>query len=428
MRARLEARRARLARAHALAGPLVADAFAELVAHARDHALTLVGLVWGAASVVLLLSLGEGFFAFLDLGFKKTGDRYTFIDAGYTTSESGGARPGRRIWLERDDYERLRAVVPAAAAVAAELGHGAALVRTPLRTRTTAVSGGTPELARIQVLRVARGRFYDAADDREARRVAVLGASLVPIFFGDADPLGGTLEIEGRPFRVIGVLEKKGAQLVMNNALHDDMVFVPLAAAQRAFDAGDRTHGLAANPRRLEEIGAMHAQIRAALWPAHRIRPDDTEAVRIQSITEFTAGTMAVAAGLRVILGLVGAGTLALAGVGVANLMIALVSRRRMEFAVRRACGARRGDVLLQILVETVVVVISGGALGVLVGAAIASAVALLPLPPMVPVPRVSPGVLVTTFAVLAATGVAAGVAPARLASRVDPGTALRVV
>jgi putative ABC transport system permease protein len=411
----------------ALAGPLTADALAELRAHARDHALTLVGLVWGAASVVLLLSLGEGFFTFLDLGFKKTGDRYSFVDAGYTSSESGGARPGRRIWLEREDYERIRAAVPAAAAVAAEFSHGAASVRTPRRTRTTAVSGGTPELARIQVLRVARGRFYDEADDREARRVAVLGANLVPIFFGGADPLGRSLEIEGRPFRVIGVLEKKGAQLVMNNALHDDMVFVPLSAAQRAFGAGDRTHGLAADPRRRDLIDAMHGQIRAALFPRHHIRPDDTEAVRLQSITEFTAGSMAIAAGLRVILGLVGAGTLALAGVGVANLMIALVSRRRVELAVRRACGARTSDVVLQILLETVVVVLAGGALGALAGAGIAMAIELLPRPEMVPAPRVSPSVLVTTFGVLFATGVLAGVAPARLASRVDPGVALRV-
>jgi putative ABC transport system permease protein len=227
---------------------------------------------------------------------------------------------------------------------------------------------------------------------------------------------------------VIGVLERKGPQLVMNNALHDDMVFVPLAAAQRAFDLGDRTHGLLANPRRRDAIDAMHAQIRAALWPAHHIRPDDDEAVKLQSVTEFTAGVTAIAVGLRVILGLVGAGTLALAGVGVANLMIALVSRRRMELAVRRACGARRADVVLQILIETVVVVVTGGAAGVLLGAGIATGIGALPLPPMIPVPRVSPVVVVTTFAVLAATGAAAGVAPARLASRVDPGVALRVV
>jgi putative ABC transport system permease protein len=377
---------------------------------------------------VLLLSAGEGFFSFLDLGFKKTGDRWTMIDGGYTTAESGGARPGRRVSLEREDYLRLRAAVPAAAVVGAEVSHGAALVRTPLRTRTTCVSGATPEIAEIQVLRVARGRFFDAADERASRRVAVLGANLVPIFFGGSDPIGRTIEIENRPFRVIGVLERKGAQLVINNALHDDMVFVPLGAAQRAFDRGDEVNGLAANPRHLDQIEAMHQQIRAVLAPLHHVSPDDTEAVRVQSITEFTAGITSIAVGLRVLLGLVGAGTLALAGVGVANLMIALVARRRTELAVRRACGARRGDVMLQLVIETVVVVAAGGALGVLLGAGIALAIGMLPLPPMIPKPRVSPGVLVTTFAVLAATGVAAGIAPARLASRVDPGSALRVV
>jgi putative ABC transport system permease protein len=123
----------------------------------------------------------------------------------------------------------------------------------------------------------------------------------------------------------------------------------------------------------------------------------------------------------------VGAGTLALAGVGVANLMVALVHQRRGELAVRRACGARRGDVMLQLLLETVLVVLGGGALGVALGAGLALAVQLLPVPEMIPVPVISPRVLLATFGVLVATGLVAGVVPARVASRVDPAAALRV-
>jgi putative ABC transport system permease protein len=426
MRARRE-RSARALRAWRLAGPLAGDALAELASHARGHALTLLSLVWGAAATVLLLSLGAGFFQFLDLGFKKTGDRYSFVNGGYTTSEGGGARPGRRIELDYDDYLRVRASAPSAARVVGEVDHAAALVRTPRRTRTTSVAGATPEVAELSVLRVGRGRFFDGEDERAKRRVAVLGANLATIFYGDEDPLGRALEIEGKPFRVIGVLSRKGPQLVTNNALHDDMVFIPLAAAQRLFGMRDRVGGLLVDPHTKQDVAALHAELRAVLLPAHHVRADDTEAVQLQSITEFTATTMTIAAGLEVLLLCVGAGTLALAGVGVANLMVALVHQRRGELAVRRACGARRGDVMLQLLLETVLVVLGGGALGVALGAGLALAVRLLPVPEMIPVPVISPRVLLATFGVLVATGLVAGVVPARVASRVDPAAALRV-
>jgi ABC-type antimicrobial peptide transport system permease subunit len=115
-----------------------------------------------------------------------------------------------------------------------------------------------------------------------------------------------------------------------------------------------------------------------------------------------------------------------MAGVGVANLMIALVNARQRELATRRACGARRSDLTLQLLVETIVVVVAGGGAGALLGVAIALGVGWLPLPEQLPTPEVSPAVVFTTFAVLVGTGIVAGVAPARLASQVDPATALR--
>lgn len=427
MSSRRERRQGRWTRTAGLLGPLAEDGLQQLRAQWRQHALTLVGLVWGAAAVVLLLSFGTGFFAFLDVGFKKTGDRYTFVGGEYTSSESGGQRPGRRIEFTRDDFERLRASVPSARLVAAELQAGSSSVRTSYRTKTTAVSASTPDIRLIKQLRVARGRFYDEVDDREGRAVAVLGANLPAVFFGAEDPLGRTIQVQGRPFRVIGVLERKGFQIVVNNALHDDMLFIPLGAGQRALGVGDRVGGLIAEPARLDRVDAMHAEIHALLWPRHRIQPDDEQAIRVESITEFLRPITNIAIGLQLLLGLVGTGTLAMAGVGVANLMIAIVNGRRLELAMRRACGARRSDVTLELLVETLVVVMTGGALGIGLALALVWGVAALPLPEMVPVPRVSSSVLATTLLVLLATGLAAGVAPARTASRVDPAAALRV-
>jgi putative ABC transport system permease protein len=390
--------------------------------------LTLVGIVWGSTAVVLLLSLGAGFYAFLDIGFKKTGDRYTAVVGEYTTAESGGARPGRRIRLTREDLPRLRASAPSASRIAAEIQHASAALRTSRRTRTGAVSAATPDVQHIQVLRVARGRFYDEEDVRLTRAVAVLGASLPEVFFGSEDPLGRTLQIEGKPFVVVGVLARKGPQLVINNALHDDMVFVPLTSGQRAFGARSEIGEVLLDPRTLGEIERMHAEVRETLRPVHHIAPRDPGALRIESITEVTEPFRRIALGLTALLGLVGTVTLAMAGVGLANLMIAIVQSRLAELAMRRACGARRGDLTLQLLVETGLVVLCGGALGVVTAMAIVSALRNLPLPEMVPRPEISLGVLGTALGVLCATGLLAGVVPARTASRVDPAAALRVI
>jgi putative ABC transport system permease protein len=417
----------RLRRTLTLLRPLVDDGFAQLAAEWRRHLLTLVGVVWGSAAVVFLLSTGAGFYNFLDVGFKKTGDRHTMIHGEHITAATGGGRPGRKIALTRADVDRLRAGVPSARVIAAEVLRGTVAVRTTRRTRSTVVSAATPDLASIQELHVARGRFFDRDDDRRGRAVAVIGSNLVPIFFGAANAIGRTLHIEGKPFQVIGVLAHKGQQLMVNWGLHDDMVFIPLRAGRPVFGQGDEVEYVYAKPRRLDDIPAMHAEIRAVLAPWHHIPRGDTDAVLLQSVTEYTESFRAIGVGLQILLGCIGTIALAMAGVGVANLMIAIVNDRRMELAVRRACGARRRDVTFQLLVETLLIVLAGGAVGVLLGAGLALGIGLLPLPEAIPAPRISTSVLLATFGVLAGVGIGAGIVPARLASRVDPGAAMRV-
>ncbi len=416
-----------LRRTLSLLRSLIDDGRAQLAAEWRRHMLTLAGIVWGSAAVVFLLSIGAGFYSFLDSGFKKTGDRHTMINGEYTTSETGGARPGRKIVLTRNDVERLSAGVPSAQVVAAEVIRGTVAVRTSYRTRNTVVSAATPSLQYVQELHIGQGRFFDDDDERQGRKVAVIGSNLVPIFFGTDAPLGNRLRIEGKPFEVVGVLAHKGPQLVIDWGLHDDMVFVPLRAGRTVFHQRDEVDSIYAKPRRLDDIPAMHAELRAALAPWHYVPATDEEAVRLQSVTEFTEPFRKIGVGLQFLLGFIGTVALAMAGVGVANLMIAIVNDRRMELAVRRACGARRSAVVLQLLVETLVIVLAGGAIGVALGVALSLGIGLLPLPDVLPAPRVSASVLLTTFGVLVGVGVAAGIVPARLASQVDPGAAMRV-
>lgn len=417
----------RLHRLLRLLRPLIEDGLAQLRAEWRRHLLTLLGIVWGSAAVVFLLSSGAGFYGFIDTGFKKTGDRHTFVIGEYTTAATGGARQGRRIELTRRDLERLQAGVPSAQFIAGQVVHGIVAVRTPWRTRSAVVAAITPDLQYIQELHVARGRFVDAADDHASRPVAVLGASIATIFFPQTDALGSTVQIEGRPFQVIGILARKGQQLMVDWAPHDDMIFIPLRAARPVFGQGDGVDVAFIKPRRLDDIPAMHAEVRATLAPWHHVSMADHDAVNLISVTEWTEPFRNIGRGLEVLLGFIGTVALAMAGVGVANLMVALVNERRMELAVRRACGARRSDLLLQLLIETLVIVAAGGVLGIALGLGISFGIGLLPLPDMLPVPRLSLAVILTTFGVLFAVAVGAGILPARLAARVDPGAAMRV-
>jgi len=414
-----------LSRRLRLLRPLGEDAFAALRDRWTDQALTLAGIVWGAAAVVLLVSLGTGFYAFLDFSVDKTGDRWSMVSGQYTTHESGGVRPGRPVVLDDRDLEISRSI-GTARAVGATLTELFARVESPLLTRGTVVSAGTASMGAIQGHRIARGRWYEEADDRAGRRVAVLGAAVAALFFGDDDPLGATLQIEGTPFEVIGVLERKGIQFFINNDLHDNTVWIPFRAGQRLFGPSDRLDRLYFEPARRTDEARMHRQIREVLGAAHHFDPSDREALFIESVPDRVEPIRNVTVGLHVLLGFVGTVTLAMAGVGVANLMIALVNARRRELAMRRACGARRGDLTLQLLVETLLIVLVGGGLGALAGVAIVAGIAWLPLPAELPKPAVSPAVVLTTFTVLVGTGLAAGVAPARLAARVDPAAALR--
>jgi putative ABC transport system permease protein len=407
--------------------PIAREGLEQLVAGWRSQALTLIGIVWGAAAVVLLLSLGAGFREFLDLSFEKTGPRWLNVDNGYTSAERGGRRPGRRITFTTDDLERLRSGVPAASLIAGE-GDAWISAETPFRTRPTAVSAAGAELQLIRRHQVARGRYFDADDERRRHRVAVIGAELPEIFFGSGDPLGRRIEIAGEPYQVIGILARKGRQLIALDDLDDRMIFIPLEVGLRTLGRGKEIGHFFVVPRRLADESALRAQTHAALRPLHHLGVDDAEAITFLSVPEIARPTRNIFAALQILLGAVGTVTLAMAGMGLANLMIAIANERRAEFAVRRTTGARRSDLALQLVVETAVVVLAGGAVGVLLGLSITAAISALPLSADFPSPRLLPSAVVTTFLVLVGVGLAAGLIPGQIASRVDPGAALRAI
>jgi putative ABC transport system permease protein len=317
--------------------------------------------------------------------------------------------------------------VPSADVVAGESQWADVVLETPGITRAGTVSGATAELAAIQNHYIGSGRWISVDDQRSLRRVVVLGANLASRFFAAADPIGSTLQIAGTPFAIVGVLKVKGSQLIGGADNHDDIAYVPLETAQRLFDSGDVVDAILLNPHRIDETRVLESEAARALRRSHDIAEDDGEALRFRSVPEITEPIRTALVGLQALLGLVGTVMLAMSGIGVANLMVAIVNARRVEFAIRRACGAHRQDILAQVLIETLVVVLSGGLAGAALGVVLAGLFNALPLSESIPSLRVSLSTVLTTFAVLAVVGIVAGILPAQRAARVEPSVGLRV-
>lgn len=404
---------------------LLPDAVGELVAHWRAHLLTFIGIVWGTASVILLLSVGSGFEEFLELGVARSGDDWISVRGTYTTAENGGSRAGRTVRLTIDDVVALQNGAFSAQFVAGEIQRFVS-VEAPRETRAVVVSASNEPLQSIQNHRLARGRWFGAREERQGARVAVLGSNVAGDFFGAVDPQGQRIRVQGVSFEVVGVLQQKGLQLMVRNDRHDNMIFVPLEAGRRVFGDHRRVDEIYAVPWDRTREAELRGEFDAVLRARHHLAADEEGGLAYESIPQAMRSVRLVILGLHVMLGLIGTLTLAMAGVGVGNLMIASVNSRGSEFATRRACGARSSDVLLQTSVETAVIVLAGGIAGACLGVSIVGLLNWISLPEVLPRPRMLPSVLITCSLVLSGVGVAAGVVPARIAARVEPGIALR--
>lgn len=420
---RSEARRAAWARWIRLAGPLAGNTLERLRAEKRRVLGTALGVVWSTVSIVLLLAFGHGFHRHLDENFEKTGDRWISFIGQYQTR---GNRPGRPVRVDAQDIDLVKARVEGARYLAGEVVVDRARVTSADKSRTAIVSASSPELRHLKALRISRGRYFTEDDERRRRPVAVLGDKVATLFFGSTDPIGRVIKVEGHPFEVIGVLAKVGDQIVVTVGPNDETVWLPLRAGMRALGRARNVDWLYVEPERTDERDLVAWQVRAAISEVYGVDSGDQDAFRVVNLIETIAPVRRISAALPIFLGAIGTISLAVAGLAVANLMIAEVVQRRVELAVERALGARRSDLMLQVLVESLLTVVLSGVVGIVIAAALITGIGALDLPPMVPKPRLSPGALTTTFVFLTATGLLSGLVPARLAASADPSAGLR--
>ncbi len=408
---------------------LLADTLRTLWTHKLRTFLTMFGIAWGIISITLMVAAGEG----LRVGQKRQAESFgkdiMIVFAGRTSLQAGGARAGRRvIWLDRD-WRAVEQEATACKYVLPELGNPAA-VRSLYNSATTTVAGSLPPFAEVRSLPVADGRFYDWQDQAEGRHVAFLGSDAKKQLFASRPALGETIQLNGIPYTVIGVMREK-----QQNSSYDGFdvrkVFIPFSSMIRDIPnpppwPAHSVDRLLVVPKSWEEHEACKTQVRRTLARLHAFDANDKEAAGIWDTVEDAKAFQMVVDGMNYFLGAVGVTTLFLGGIGVMNVMLVAVRERTREIGVRKAVGATRRAILGQFFVETLIVVFLSGGVGMGVGYGICALVNLIPMPPFFAglLPSFKSALL--SFALLGSVAVLSALYPARRAAAVDPIEALR--
>lgn len=394
--------------------------------------LTMLSVTWGVASLMLLLSYGEGFGRALVDAFDQIGKNLIVIFPGQTSQQAGGERAGRRIFLELDDIETLKESVPAIEAISPEVRRFFP-VNFGYRTRDHSVAGVYSSYQRIRQMDIQTGRFLSDEDILHRRRVVVIGADIKKQLFSGLPAVGNDIKINGVRFTVIGVLVKK-TQITNYEAPDDVTAYIPYSTLSTM--AYTRyLNNIVVLPASNQFKDRIIADLRAALARAHNFHARDERAVNILDWNQFRSLVTTLSLGLQILLTIIGALTLTIGAVGVMNIMLVAVTERTREIGVLKALGARRIYILMQILFEALILTGTGAFFGFLLAAFMTHMLGSLPL--LGPLFEDTSGrsdihllisfsALLTSTLVLMVVGLVAGLVPAIRAARLNPVQAIR--
>ena len=386
-------------------------------------------ITWGTIAVVLLLSFGEGLRTTISDGLLNAGERIYMVYGGVTSRVFEGLPTGRRIRLTEEDLDLLRRSVPEIEMGSPSYGRWGTGLRWGERKTTTYMEGINPEFSEMRrMFPAAGGRFINRDDLDRRRRVVFLGDAIAERLFGTTDPVGETLLLDGLPFTVIGVMQKK-FQDSMNNGPDADRAIIPASTFKVTYGRRTVDH-LLIRPRDEKEAALVKQRLFEVLGRRYQFDPADERALPMWDFIESQKESDAVGLGIQIFLGMVGGLTLLIAGVGVANIMYVVVKERTREIGVKMAVGAHRQHIMAQFIFEAMLIALTGGAVGITVSAALVALVNALPLNDQawqyIANPILSWPNAAICVSILVIIGLLAGILPARRAASLDPIEALR--
>jgi len=381
--------------------------------------LTLLGIIIGVGAVIAMVSLGFGVKKQIKDNISRLGSNLLIVQSGGRTATGARIQAGSGARLTYDDAKAIEKNVDGIKYVAPIVSRGYQLV-VGNQNWTTNVTGSTPNLIDIRDYSIADGRNMTEHDMSGKDRVCVIGKTIVDNLFPEGDPVGKTIRINLAPFKVVGVLGSKGQS--SNGQDQDDVVFIPLTTAQNRMMGITHVNSITIQAENENVINDVQAEVENLLRQRHKIKGSEDDDFSVNNLAALMDTMMSTANTITMLLGCIAAISLLVGGIGIMNIMLVSVTERTREIGIRKALGATYNNILLQFLIESAVIGIIGGFLGVVLGIGASYAISTFAEWKTV----ISIPIIIISVVFSVGIGVFFGIYPARKAALLDPIEALR--